>query len=90
MRGKMKTNSNDLVYRDTITTAVDPNADRYTFISGGLTKREHFAAIAMQGMLAHDHWRGGSQSGKYKTDLAEYAVSFADALIAELNKRSEP
>lgn len=47
----------------------------------GLTKREYFAAIALQGLLAsdttnHDKW----------TDIAESAVLSADALIAELNK----
>lgn len=45
----------------------------------GLTKREYFAAVAMQGLLASDaegfddHW-----------SKAEYAVLCADALIAEL------
>lgn len=45
----------------------------------GLTKREHFAAIAMQGIL----------SGKLQTDLefvSNYAVEYADALIEALNK----
>lgn len=43
----------------------------------GLTKREYFAAIAMQGMLAH----GRTQDG-----IPEKSVQIADALLAELDK----
>lgn len=43
-----------------------------------LTKREYFAAMAMQGLLA--------EQNETPTDIARYAVSYADALITELNK----
>ena len=43
----------------------------------GLTKRELFAAMAMQGMLAY---------GENTYDPCVYAASYADRLIAELNK----
>lgn len=49
----------------------------------GLTKREYFAAMAMQGMLASD----AEGLAELK---AEYAVAFADALIAKLNKEVKP
>lgn len=54
-------------------SASDPEYAQY-----GLTKREHFAAMAMQGMLAN---------GVYKSDLAlaVQAVAYADALIEALN-----
>ena len=43
--------------------------------STGLTKREHFAGLAMQGLLAH-----------YGTVVNETcAVGFADALLKELD-----
>jgi len=48
-----------------------------------LTKREHFATLAMQGLLAHylsEHVTGWD----IKTYAAE-SVALADALIAELN-----
>lgn len=47
----------------------------------GLTKREYFAAVAMQGMIARSH-------GLYvtTTQFAEQSVKLADALIAELSK----
>ena len=45
----------------------------------GLTKREYFAGLAMQGMLA--------AAENYRTDeLAQYAFQVADAMIEESNK----
>ena len=49
------------------------------YVSMGLTKREYFAAMALQGMLA----KYGSD---YQVQTAKEAVYFADALIEELNK----
>jgi hypothetical protein len=49
------------------------------YISTGLTKREYFASMAMQGMLA----KYGSD---YQVNNAKEAVYWADALIEELNK----
>lgn len=47
----------------------------------GLTKREYFAALAMQALASNTEleYLSGSQ-------IAEDAVKFADALIEELNK----
>ena len=47
----------------------------------GLTKREWFAGMAMQGMAANPEW-GAS-------DIANYAVDQADTIIAKLNKAPE-
>ena len=45
----------------------------------GLTKREQFAAMAMQGLLSHNaNWR--------PIAVAETAAAMADALLAELEK----
>ena len=46
---------------------------------GGLTKREHFAAMAMQGFCALDGASTPEQT-------AYVAVRYADALLAELEK----
>ena len=46
--------------------------------SSALTKRELFAAMAMQGLSTVVRLK--------TTDIARYAVETADALIAELNK----
>lgn len=58
----------------------------------GLTIRQHFAATAMQGMLANSiDCQQGVEPWWHmhpKTVAAE-AVSYADCLIAELNKESE-
>lgn len=57
------------------------NGDKPAFAtdrwSEGLTKREYFAAAAMQGLLAGDE--------HYIPTVAEYAVKFADAVLAELD-----
>ena len=45
----------------------------------GLTKREYFASMALQGMLA----KYGSD---YQVQNAKEAIYWADALIEELNK----
>ena len=46
----------------------------------GLTKREYFAAMALQGLLAH-----GWNVHEYK-DAAIHATKASDALINALNK----
>jgi hypothetical protein len=46
----------------------------------GLTKREYFAAMAMQGILS-----GAQYLDNYEL-FAKHAVAAADAIIAELNK----
>ena len=49
-------------------------------IHSGLTKREYFAAMALQGYAGKGY--------KYK-DIAKMAVEMADLLIEELNKEKE-
>lgn len=52
----------------------------------GLTKREYFAAMAMQGAEASmvNRWPVPAK------EVAEHAVILADALIAELNAQATP
>jgi hypothetical protein len=50
----------------------------------GLTKREYFAAMAMQGLLAN-----GKYICNYKL-LGEESVMFANALIEALNNTDNP
>jgi len=45
----------------------------------GLTKREHFAATIMSGLLSQGGW-------DTIQDAADYAVKGADALLNSLNK----
>jgi len=46
----------------------------------GLTKREHFAGLAMASLI------GKSESRYDYGDAADDAINFADALLAELDK----
>ncbi len=60
----------------------------------GLTKREYFAAKAMQGLMTKDYVKlhidiaGGGESGYTNIPMiADMSVQIADALLAELAKK---
>lgn len=58
-----------------------PGANHRESLVNGLSKREYFAAMAMQGMIA------GSQGLDISPqEFAQSSVELADALIVELNK----
>jgi len=65
----------------------EPNEQAFRWISG-LTKREYFAGLAMQGLLANPN--GAMMESNRTTvaphSLATVALQHADALITELNK----
>ena len=53
----------------------------------GLTKREYFAAMAMQGILANttvSDILSGNNGMQIPELIAEYSVQYADAVLAEL------
>lgn len=50
----------------------------------GLTKREHFAALAMQGLLSGGYAIDDARNRA--NDVSSEAVSIADALLLELEK----
>lgn len=78
----MKTEPNDSAFA---TMSFDSEG-RINEHSEGLTKREYFAAMAMQGILSNE-WFYSSQRLQGSIDAAsEFAVKSADALISELNK----
>jgi len=53
-------------------------------VNEGLTKREHFAAMAMQGILSNPYW---FEQGYYGESLVgTNALKYADALLAELER----
>lgn len=58
-----------------------------TVQGGGLTKREYFAGLAMQGQITNAEIL--VRYGLYAADVARAAVEQADALIAALNKESQ-
>jgi len=55
-------------------------------IYAGLTKRELFAAMAMQGYCARDIYGSMNDTSPSWLDRAKLAVLHADALLAELEK----
>ena len=55
----------------------------------GLTKREYFAGLAMQGLLSNPEWMKEYKGEKYlmQSDIvAEVAVKSADVLLNQLSK----
>jgi len=70
----MKTNTDDSAFPIVID---DVSKNQYVHIL--ISKREHFASLAMQGLLA-----GGSDGSM--PEFARLAVEAADNLIEELNK----
>jgi hypothetical protein len=70
---------------------VPSNAKKHVYPRGqdhsdaGISLREHFASMAMQGMLAN----AGRKSIPFDR-LARDAVSMADALLADLKSPSPP
>lgn len=52
----------------------------------GLTKREYFAGLVMQGMVSDIKEVKPSTALDVPANIVQWSVSFADALIAELNK----
>jgi hypothetical protein len=59
-----------------LVTSYDGEGNSEDTIKGGLTKREYFAGLALQGILANNKTLNG----------AIEAVEYADELIKELNK----
>lgn len=53
---------------------------REAFFNHGLTKRELFAAMALQGFMTKKH-------GQQEATVARWAVAYADSLLAELARK---
>jgi hypothetical protein len=76
------TNANDTI-NAVVQTSIGPyGGDRMECTDGGLTKREYFASMAMQGLIVNRH----AQDLHDQTKVAKFAVEMADALIDALNK----
>lgn len=54
----------------------------HTHLQYGLTKREYFAGLAMQGLLSE------GSTGSFE-DIAKESVKFADELIKALNNEQQ-
>lgn len=80
------TNPNDLAYP---IVHQSPEREFETQFHNGLTKREYFAAMAMQGLLANSEHRKEYKGQTYLMEYNIYAdqsAKLADALIEALNK----
>lgn len=62
-------------------STVDESAIKSLGLLTGLTKREYFAGLAMQGLIGK-----GAEIIHNPADVANYAVDFADELLKQLDK----
>lgn len=72
--------------------ANDPEFIRQCRPMKGLTKREYFAGLAAQGIVANQEWMENAMasSGLSGSEcVAKGAVNIADALLAELDKEGQ-
>lgn len=76
----MKTNESERPMKDEPAFPCDMPDDINRFQRTGLTKREYFAAMAMEGLLSRPETHG------HYGDFAGWSVQYADALLAELAK----
>lgn len=83
----MKTNPNEPLNCNNGNGFYNDELNR-THAGVGLTKREYFAAMAMQGMLANSHDEGCNNPLSKLSNgvIAHLAVLQAECLIEELNK----
>lgn len=81
----MKTNPNDYAYPQEEHKHWDDHAVHE--VKQGLTKRELFAAMAMQGLMSN--LKDIREDGFEDVDIELFAVMRADALIGELNRRDK-
>jgi hypothetical protein len=84
------TNPNDPAFPKSVKDQKD-TGETYLFHVGGLTKREYFAAMALQGALAGvmSIQPDQNDTARFATSwmqMPKLAVSFADELIEELSK----
>lgn len=73
--------------------SIFPQPERVIRHRDGLTKREFFAGLCLQGICASGDWWSDNyvEDGDLVNEVfAKIAVQQADALIAELNREKEP
>lgn len=67
---------------------IGPNGSEHRIL--GLTKREYFAGLAMQGQLAFSPMDDAFAKEHLPAGVARISVEMSDALLAELSKAEAP
>lgn len=82
-------NKNQPIHPLTFDSQKDTQNMGYVSKFFGLTKREHFAGLAMQGLYSNPGYMKKYEGEKYLMQdkiIAEISVKMADALLEELSK----
>ena len=72
-----------LLGEEIVDSMLDPNGG---FTQYGLTKRQYFAGLAMQGLLVNGGMTQGGSTTHSPSGISELAVLHADALLEVLAK----
>ncbi len=72
--------------KDKSNTAFPAGGDAWSNGTLGLTKREYFSAMALQGLISSGQMGLSDGSWTYQNLYSNIAVEYADALIKELEK----
>lgn len=83
----MKTNGNDPAQAQDKRECIGRSRDMYNVHYSGLTKREYFAAMSMQGILSNAEgcFTHDNQKAYSPAQISKLAVAHADELIEALN-----
>ena len=92
LKAKMMVMSDSRIWNNGLPNEFSTNSNVIEDVEyNGLTKREYFAAIVMQGLVSNSKHRQEYNGESYLMSseiYAEQAVSLADALIEQLKKTS--
>ena len=79
----MEKTKSQILGEQSFDSMLDPNG---SYTQYGLTKREYFAGLAMQGLLVNGGMTQGGGTTHSPIGISELAVRHADALLEELVK----
>ena len=59
----------------------------YSIMTGGLSKKEYYAGLAMQGLISNPNIVIPKESDKEFKDFSERAIKYADELLKQLENK---
>ena len=59
----------------------------YSIMTGGLSKKEYFSVLAMQGLISNPNIVRPKESDKEFKDFSERAIKYADELLKQLENK---
>lgn len=76
-----------------VADTICPDGNRCKPINEGMTLRQYYAGLAMQGILSNTHYTKFVESNIWKPaqgEIGKFAIEMADELLKELEKPIDP